>query len=84
MLDECRSTTRAAEILPVSQPAVSHALKRLRQHFDDPVFERRGRILVPTAQTQRLLADTAGAWQQLTRALSGLDQFEPTAFVFPV
>ncbi|WP_394171406.1 LysR family transcriptional regulator [Saccharospirillum alexandrii] len=77
VLDECRSTTRAAEILHLSQPAVSHALKRLRQHFDDPVFERRGRTLVPTAQTQRLLADTAGAWQQLTRVLSGLAQFDP-------
>jgi DNA-binding transcriptional LysR family regulator len=77
VLDECRSTTRAAEILHVSQPAVSHALKRLRQHFDDPVFERHGRTLVPTAQTQRLLADTDSAWQQLNRALSRLDRFDP-------
>ncbi|WP_127558706.1 LysR family transcriptional regulator [Saccharospirillum alexandrii] len=77
VLDECRSTTKAAERLHVSQPAVSHALKRLRQHFDDPVFERRGRTLVPTAQTQRLLAEIAGPWRQLHKALTGLDRFEP-------
>ena len=35
-----RSITRAAETLRLSQPAVSHALKRLRDHFDDPLFIR--------------------------------------------
>lgn len=77
VLNECRSTTRAAQILHVSQPAISHALKRLRERLDDPVFERRGRTLVPTAQTERFLSSTEAAWQSLSRALANLDRFDP-------
>ena len=34
----CMSVTRAAESLFISQPAVSHSLKRLRHLLDDPLF----------------------------------------------
>ena len=40
--------TRASEALNLSQPAVSHALARLRDRFDDPLFERSGKKMVPT------------------------------------
>ena len=36
------SVTRAAERLSLSQPAISHALNRLRAHFGDPLFFRKG------------------------------------------
>ena len=42
------STTRAADRLFVTQSAVSHALKRLRALFDDPLFVRLGPGLVPS------------------------------------
>ena len=32
------SLTRAAKSLHLTQPAVSHSLSRLRDHFDDPLF----------------------------------------------
>lgn len=39
-LDDCRSVTRAALRLGMSQPGLSTALGRLRKHFDDPMFVR--------------------------------------------
>jgi DNA-binding transcriptional LysR family regulator len=47
LIDE-RNVTRAAERLGMSQPAVSHALARLRRHFSDPLLVRAGRNMVPT------------------------------------
>ena len=34
----CRHVTRAAEQLYISQPAMSHALNRLREQFADPLL----------------------------------------------
>jgi len=78
VLHECRSTTQAADILHVSQPAISHALKRMRDVFDDPVFERRGRTMVPTAKAERLLSAAGPALAQLDNTLATLDRFDPS------
>ena len=40
------SITKAANALHITQPAVSHALGRLREKFDDPLFIRHGRQVV--------------------------------------
>ena len=53
---ETRSTTEAAERLSLSQPAISHALARLRRDIDDPLFVRRGQGLVPTPRAVELIA----------------------------
>lgn len=47
LMDE-RSVSRAAERMHVSQPAMSHALARLRRHFDDPLLLRAQKEMVPT------------------------------------
>lgn len=47
----------AARQLHLSQPAVSHALARLRGHFDDPLFTRQGNQMVPTEKARRVMAD---------------------------
>jgi DNA-binding transcriptional LysR family regulator len=47
--------SRAAERLNLTQPAVSHALGRLRALFGDPLFVRHGRTLAPTALTKSLV-----------------------------
>jgi DNA-binding transcriptional LysR family regulator len=60
--------SRAAIRLNLTQPAVSHALSRLRELFADPLFVREGRILVPTALTKRLIEPL----QQLLRSLGSL------------
>jgi len=41
--------TKAGERLNLSQPAMSQALGRLRDVFDDPLFIRSGKEMVPTA-----------------------------------
>ena len=43
-----RSLTRAGELTFVSQPAVSNALGRLREYFQDELLIRRGRDMVLT------------------------------------
>lgn len=50
---ETRQVTQAAKLLGVSQPAVSHALRRLRDTFDDPLFVKstQGMVLTPLAQS---------------------------------
>ena len=47
---ELRSATRAAERLGLTQSAVSHALRRLRDTVGDPLFVRTGGRLQPTAR----------------------------------
>jgi len=60
-------TTAVARELGLSQSAVSHALTRLRDLFDDPLFIRRPRGLEPTRRALELgprieaLLDLAGA-----------------------
>lgn len=49
-----RHVTRAAERLHLSQPAVSHALARLRDLLGDPLLVRAGGALVPTARALEL------------------------------
>lgn len=50
MLYQEQNVTRAAEKLCLGQPAVSAALKRLRQVYNDPLFERTQAGMKPTAQ----------------------------------
>lgn len=48
------SVTRAAKKLNLSTPAVSHALAKLRERFDDPLLVRAGRAMVLTPRAQAL------------------------------
>jgi DNA-binding transcriptional LysR family regulator len=47
--------TRASERLGLSQPALSHALARLREQFGDPLFVRAQRGLIATPRLEALL-----------------------------
>jgi DNA-binding transcriptional LysR family regulator len=55
-----RNVTRAADQLGMSQSAMSHALRRLRTFFDDPLFVKTGEGMQPTPRalelTQSVLA----------------------------
>ncbi|MBW8816207.1 MAG: LysR family transcriptional regulator [Caulobacterales bacterium] len=70
LLDE-RSVTRAALRLRLTQPAVSGTLARLRAAFDDPLFVRTQRGLLPTPRAadlaeplKRVLADAEALVRQ--------------------
>jgi DNA-binding transcriptional LysR family regulator len=51
---ETESVREAARRLALSPSATSHALRRLRDLFDDPLFVRAGRRLVPTPRAEAL------------------------------
>ncbi len=53
-LEDEKSVTRAAVVLGLTQPAVSHALRRLRDMFDDSLFVKTSKGIVPTPRAQEL------------------------------
>ncbi len=63
------SLTTAARELHLSQPAVSHALGRLREALDDPLFVRQGRRMLPTAYARALAPSVRQALGTLQQAL---------------
>jgi len=69
--------TRAAETLRLSQPAVSHGLKRLRQHFDDPLFIRTGTGVKPTRLARSIYAEVNGPLSQLVASSEERTAFDP-------
>ena len=70
--------TRAAERLHLSQPAVSHALARLRDLLGDPLLVRAGSSLAPTARALELVAPLAEALAQV-QSLLAPNTFDPAS-----
>ena len=64
-----RSITAAARKVGISPSAMSHALSRLRQTFDDELLERTGRGMVPTQRALDLWPAISAALQQVERAV---------------
>ena len=71
-----RTTTGAAIRLHLSQPAVSSALKRLRENLGDPLFERKGRGLVPTPYAQSIEQDVYDVMDRIDDTFSREIQFD--------
>ena len=69
--------SRAAERLNLTQPAVSHALARLRELFDDPLFVREGRNLAPTALTKGLIEPLRQSLLALGTLIEKGESFDP-------
>lgn len=63
LLEE-RSVTRAAERVGLSQPAMSHALRRLRRLFGDDLVVRQGRSVMLTPRALELMAPVRTTLQQ--------------------
>ncbi|WP_163998155.1 LysR family transcriptional regulator [Pyxidicoccus caerfyrddinensis] len=72
-----RSLTRAAEVLFLSQSAVSHALARLRDQMGEPLFVREGRGVAPTPFAERLAPEIREALALLDGAVHHTRGFEP-------
>ena len=66
VLLETRSVSRTAEKLHLSQPAVSAALNRIREYFNDDILVTRSKKMYPTA-----LADTLHP--RIRQTLRGID-----------
>jgi DNA-binding transcriptional LysR family regulator len=72
-----RAVTRAGQRIGLSQPAMSHALLRLRRLFDDELFVRSPRGMEPTPRARELAAAIAPALTQIQRALTPPARFDP-------
>ncbi|MFD1745532.1 LysR family transcriptional regulator [Rhizobium helianthi] len=71
-----RHVSRAAVRLNMSQPAVSHALSRLRHLFNDPLLIRRGGQLLPSAKALEIAPSLSEALRQV-RELVEPGGFDP-------
>jgi DNA-binding transcriptional LysR family regulator len=64
-----RSVIRAAERLHLSQPAMSHALNRLRRRLNDQLFVRTPAGMMPTPRAEQLALPVRRALDELQLAL---------------
>lgn len=71
-----RSVSRAADVLGLSQPAVSHALTRLRLLLRDPLFMRVAGGVAPTPKAEQLARQVDSALRQLDAALHEAESFD--------
>ncbi|MFC7514862.1 LysR family transcriptional regulator [Herbaspirillum sp. GCM10030257] len=71
------SVTRASQKLNLTQPAISHALGRLRQMFDDPLFVRQGHTMVSTPLARTIIDPIRRSLRGLEVTLNGVHSFEP-------
>jgi LysR family transcriptional regulator, mexEF-oprN operon transcriptional activator len=72
-----RNTTRAAEALFITQPAVSHALKRLRALLNDALFVRSSRGLIPTPRAQAMWEELEPMLGRIERLVMRSPEFDP-------
>lgn len=74
---DTQNVTRAGERLALSQPAVSHALRRLRERLGDELFVTGRHSLVPTARAAELIGPVREALSRLDDVLQGTAPFLP-------
>ena len=74
-----RSVSRTAIRLNQSQPAISSALRRLREVFGDPLLVRERSGMVPTQRALELREHARQALEEIDRMLAGPEKFDPAS-----
>jgi DNA-binding transcriptional LysR family regulator len=69
--------TRAGQIVGITQPAVSNALARLRETFNDPLFVRTAQGMVPTPMAQNIIGPVRNALSLLRVSVQESRIFNP-------
>jgi DNA-binding transcriptional LysR family regulator len=72
-----RNVTRAAEELGVSQPALSHALTRLRNYYQDPLFFHVKGAMLPSARAEELFEPISRALDLIAETFDS--KFDPAS-----
>ena len=70
---------RAAKRLGITQPAVSHAIQRLRDSVDDPLFIRSGKGVEPTARANEMATYARDSLESAKAAITTFQDFDPAA-----
>lgn len=73
-----KNTTRAGERLSLSQSAVSGALSRLREYFNDELLVQAGRVFVLTPLAESLVEPVRAVLRQVETTIATRAQFEPS------
>jgi DNA-binding transcriptional LysR family regulator len=76
---ETRSVTKTAERSGMSQPAVSRALAKLRQIFDDALLVKAGTVMRPTVRGSELLDPVHKALAGVSDVLANRPPFDPSS-----
>jgi len=71
-----KNLTRAGEVLCITQPAVSNALSRLRETFNDPLFVRSPQGMIPTPVAQNIIGKIRSALQLMRASVQEQDSFD--------
>lgn len=71
------STTRAGERMNLSQSAVSNALRRLRERFDDPLFVHINNGMMPTRLADALIGPIEDGLSKFNQAIENSRRFDP-------
>ena len=66
----------AARVLHLTQPAVTHALRRLRDHLGDPLFVRQGNRLLPTEKVRTMMPAVQAHLKGLLASAHAQPQFD--------
>jgi len=77
VLIDTQNTRQASEVLNLSQSAVSHALSRLRDAFDDPLFVRERYGLVPTERCLEIERTLPDLVKQIDNLFQASERFDP-------
>ncbi len=68
----------AARVLHLTQPAVTHALRRLRDQLGDPLFVRQGNRLLPTDNVRAMMPAVQGHLKGLLASTHAQPSFDPS------
>ncbi len=71
------SLTKAADVLCITQPAVSNSLARLREMLNDPLFVRTGHSMTPTPVAQNIIGPAREALGLMRRSVQESHIFDP-------
>lgn len=77
VLLEEKSVSKSAERLHLSQPAVSSALKRLRDYFNDPLLEQYGKKMIATPHAHLIQSELKAVLANVDTLISKTSIFEP-------
>lgn len=69
--------TKAGQRLNLTQPAISHALQRLREMFDDPLFARQGHAMTPTPVARAMIDPVRRALRTIGSVVDERGRFDP-------
>jgi len=78
-LMEARSVSRAAAKLNLSQPAMSAALGRLRDYFEDELLVVEGKRMFPTAYAESLVPLVQDALRRIDAVITTSTNFDPAS-----